>query len=205
MFTPTISPGFNLSGSTSPTTGRNIVCDQEGDTEISTVRRLLRLFHLKDKHYECISRFSHWYPQLVIVFKIQDFNGWEKGSHNTTTIQKMTIAISIKRTGKKIRKVKIQMSITLEDWFTWRVDVFKTTHFPFLWESRSMLAPSSSASSSGFISKICKQREIVDWVHILFKTENRQFVLNIHWSYMYLAPASLYPSDVPLMIPWYVN
>lgn len=39
-------------------------------------------------------------------------------------------------------------------WFTWRVEVFNTTHFPFLWESRSTLAPSSSASSSGFISKI---------------------------------------------------
>lgn len=38
--------------------------------------------------------------------------------------------------------------------FTWRVDVFSTTHFPFLCESRSIFAPSSSASSSGFISRI---------------------------------------------------
>jgi len=40
------------------------------------------------------------------------------------------------------------------------VDVFRTTHFPFLCESRSMLAPSSSASSSGFISKIWNSWEI---------------------------------------------
>lgn len=39
---------------------------------------------------------------------------------------------------------------------TWRVDVFNTTHLPFLCESRSIFAPSSSASSSGFISKIWK-------------------------------------------------
>ena len=59
-----------------------------------------------------------------------------------------------------IKNLEYRIGEELNGKQTYRVDVFNTTHFPFLWESRSMFAPSSSASSSGFISKIYKKTSI---------------------------------------------